>query len=521
MRYLTTETESLRATGGLDPSVEQPTSSLLPDDDAGVARGVFVSATSQVGSQVVHMALNVVSSLLVIRYLPPSTYGDFVLVMVLMTVIGLMCDFGLNKFGIREVSIDAAAETEVVGTVVVVRLVLAAVAAVLIQVLLFALGRSAEVHTAAAVASITFVAGALLSVTMAFNVRLQQHFEAFTILFGELVETSIVIWLVTHHGSLTELFAATAVGTSLAALLAIVLVRRRLSLHTHFARARVAPLLRGAVPLAAANMVGIVLIKLDIVMLAILRSSREVGLYGAAFAPIEYLAVAGLVLVTVFLPLLGRYSATDRGRFQAVYRLGTESLFVFVLPIAVIVAFLARPAVGLAYSSKYSGAVTPLRLLGLGLVVGSLCAWYATVLLAVGKQRLILRLNATMLLVAVGVQLIFVPWLGATGAALGAVLVGLLTACGGWLLVRRITEVTVNGSRVLRVAAASGVIALVAGGLHFAGVGLWAATGLGALAYVPALFVLRVAPRDLLSVLTKHTEPAVGTAAVSTQGAAS
>ncbi len=228
-------------------SREASASSLLPADDKGVARGVVVSATSQVGSMVVHMALNIVSSLVIIRYLAPPNYGDYVLVLTLMTMIGLLSDFGLNKLGIREVAVDGTGEAEVVGTVIALRLGLAMVAAVVIQLVLFALGRSAEVHTAAAIASITFAANALLSVTIAFNVRLQQHVEAFTILFGELVETSLILWVVLAGGTLTELFAATAFGTALAALIAIFLAHRRLSLRARFTpRTRRTPAARRA-----------------------------------------------------------------------------------------------------------------------------------------------------------------------------------------------------------------------------------------------------------------------------------
>ncbi len=464
---------------------------------------------------VVHMALNIVSSLVIIRYLAPPNYGDYVLVLTLMTMIGLLSDFGLSKLGIREVAVDGDGEAEVVGTVIALRLGLAMVAAIVIQLVLFALGRSAEVHTAAAIASITFAANVLLSVTIAFNVRLQQHVEAFTILFGELVETSLILWVVLAGGTLTELFAATVFGTALAALIAIFLAHRRLSLRARFTRARVAPLLRGALPLAAASMIGIVLVKLDSFMLAILRSRREVGLYGAAYAPIEYLGLAALALITVLLPLLGRYAATDKSRFLAVYRLGTEALLAFVLPIAVIVAFLAPAAVTLVYSDRYAGAATPMRLLAVGLVMMTFCAWYATVLLAVGKEQLILRYNTIMLCVGLCADVLLISLLGATGAALGTILVGAVTACWAWTLVRRFTHVSINRTRVLRVAAANGVIALIASSLLFVGVGVWIAVGIGALAYLPALMLLRVAPRDLVSVLTAHADNSVSTAGAS------
>ncbi len=257
------------------------------------------------------------------------------------------------------------------------------------------------------------------------------------------------------------------------------------------------------------------LVKLDSFMLAILRSRREVGLYGAAYAPIEYLGLAALALVTVLLPLLGRYAATDKSRFLGVYRLGTEALLAFILPIAVIVAFLAPAAVTFVYSDRYAGAATPMRLLAVGLVMMTFCAWYATVLLAVGKEQLILRYNTIMLCVGLCAHVLLISLLGATGAALGTILVGAVTACWAWTLVRRFTHVSIHRTRVLRVVAASGVIALIASSLLFVGVGVWIAVGIGALAYLPALMFLRVAPRDLVSVLTAHADNSVSAAGAS------
>ncbi|MCZ7527866.1 MAG: oligosaccharide flippase family protein [Acidimicrobiia bacterium] len=460
-----------------------------------------MSASSQVGSQVVHMLLNVVSSLVIIRYLPPSSYGDYVLVMTMMTVTGLVADFGLNKLGVRDVAAHESDEPEVVGTVIALRLGLAVVAAGVFQAVLLGLGRSAEVHTAAALASLTFVASALMSVVISFEVRLQQHIPAFTLLLGEIIETGLVLWLVRHHGSLSQLYGAAALGTGVAAAVAVVLARRRLVLRPRFDASRMAPLIRGALPLAAASLVGIVLIKLDTFVLVLLRPRREVGLYGAAYAPVEYLAVAAVVLVSVLLPLLARYHVTDRARFVAVYRLGTEALLAFVLPMAVLLAVVAGPAIDVVYSGQYRGATTPMRLLGFGLVVMSLSAWYAIVLLAVGQQHLIVRYTAAMLGVAAVVHPVLIAWLGATGAALGVLAVGLLTAAWAGRLVRRMTDARVDVSRVARVVGAGAAIGVVAVGLDVAGVGVWPAAACGALVYVPTLFLLGVAPRDLASLL--------------------
>jgi O-antigen/teichoic acid export membrane protein len=480
--------------------------SILPSDDHGVARGVVVSASSQVGVQVVHMVLNVVSSLVIIRYLPPETYGDYVLVMTMMTVIGLLADFGLNKLGVRDVAADGTGEDQVVGTIIGLRLLLAAIAAVLFQVVLSVLGRSAEVHLAAALASLTFVASAILSITISFEARLQQHISAFTLLVGELVETSLVVWLVRHDGTIAQLYGAVAIGMGAAALVAIVFYRRRIALRPRFATARVKPLIKGALPIASASLVGILLVKLDALVLVVLRPTDEVGLYGAAYAPIEYLAVAAVVLANVLLPVLSHYHVTDRGRFLAAYRLGAEALAALVVPMAVAIACLARPAVELVYSSRYEGAIVPMQLLGAALVTISFCAWFAIVLLAVGEERRIFRYNGVMLGIGLLIQPPVIAWLGVTGAAIGVATIGLLTASWAAHLVQHTTGATLRVSRLVRIAVANGVLALIILGLSHLGLDIWLAALVGAVAYLPLLLLLGVAPRDLASLLAERDE---------------
>ncbi len=310
------------------------TETAVPTDRVAVARGVTRSVVFQLVAKIAHVLLNVVSSLAIIRYLAPAAFGDYALVVSLVTLFGILCDFGIDKFGIREISLDGHTEAEVTGTVVVVRLALSIVSFILVQAALFALDRNAHVHLAAAVASGLFVIQALLTLGIAFAVRIEQQFDALSQLAGEVVETAFTLWLVASGATLVELFTAPVVGGAVAVLLTITLTRRRYRSRVRFARARIAPLLRGSFPIAMAGVVGIVLLRLDTLMLAVLYSSKEVGIYGAAYQPLQYVLIANVALVAIVLPLLSRYHATDADRFLSTYRRGTEAILAFILPVA-------------------------------------------------------------------------------------------------------------------------------------------------------------------------------------------
>jgi hypothetical protein len=61
-------------------------------------------------------------------------------------------------------------------------------------------------------------------------------------------------------------------------------------------------------------------------VLASFRPSREIGLYGSAYQPIEYAFLATAVVINVAFPLLSQSWGTDHERFVRLYRRGSEVL---------------------------------------------------------------------------------------------------------------------------------------------------------------------------------------------------
>ena len=96
----------------------------LAQDSAEVRRSVAISTGTQGCARVLNIVLNVATTLIIIRYLSPSKYGNYVLVLTVSLLIGLVADFGLAKLATREVSREHQSEDEVLGTILHARLCL-------------------------------------------------------------------------------------------------------------------------------------------------------------------------------------------------------------------------------------------------------------------------------------------------------------------------------------------------------------------------------------------------------------
>jgi O-antigen/teichoic acid export membrane protein len=454
-----------------------------------VARGVARSTVAQLGAKGLHLVLNLVSTLAIIRYLEPGAYGMYVLALSTTMLVGLFADFGLAKLAVREIALDADGEEEILGTVVGARLLLGVIAIGITQLLLVLLGAPAEVHAAAFVASLIFFGDAILAVVVVFHVRIRQEYEALIRVGAEVVETTIVLVLIARGASLMVLFAAPVLATTVGSLVAVWLARRRYGIHLRFARHRVGHLLREALPIGPALLIGVIYLKLDGLLLARFRSPEEVGLYGSAYQPIEYLFLATAVVINVMFPLLAHaHASADPARFEQLYRRCTETLVAAMLAIPAILLFTAEPMLDLAFGPSYAAAADPLRILALALVLMTVNGWQSFVLLAGGRQGVTLRYNAVALAIAAIAGVALIPGLGMVGAACAAMVTAVFVLVASTRAVSAHLDTRLDAGPLVRII---GAAAGLCGALAVADVAgaPWPTLFVVALVVYPALLV--------------------------------
>jgi O-antigen/teichoic acid export membrane protein len=464
---------------------------------------VTLSAASQLGAKVVHLLLNAVSTLAVLRYLAPDAYGTYVLVLTITTFVGVVADFGLPKLAVREMLRPGQVEGDVVGTVIVVRLGLAALGVVGVQVALALFHQSPQAHLAGLVASLGIIVEAVLGIVVTiFHTRFVQQYEAGIRVVAEAIETALVLVLIARGASLPMLFVPPLVGLLVGTVLAVALASRRFGLQPRFHAPLVRGLVREALPLGPALMIGVLYLKLDSFVVAALRPSSDLGLYGAAYQPIEYLFLGSAVFINVLYPLAtSAWSTPGRVRFLEIYRRGTELLVVLMLVVPVVVLVVADDLVHLAFGPAYAASALPLQVLGVAVVLMTVNAWQSLVLLAGGHQRVTLRYNLAALALSLVLCLVLVHAVGLVGAALAAVATGLFVLWASTRAVRRHMGATLDAGTLGRVVAVAAGATAVLWALDRAGVPWPLATISGLTAY--GLGLLRVGVlRSLKEALT-------------------
>src|SRR5579859_3550358 len=420
-----------------------------------IAHAVAFSTLAQILARGVHLALNVVASLALVRYFGPAGYGDYVFVMSFCALFGLISDFGLTKVAVRDMSRSPEETNAILGTSMLTRLGLAVLSLVLVQVVLLALGIAPNLRLAAAVASLQYASDALLSIVAVFQLRLAMQYEALVTVFGQLIDTCLILLLTAHSASLRLLVGAPVFSGFVAAGLATLLARRRFAASLGVDLSLVAGLLRQALPVGLTLLVAVAYLKIDSVLLGLLATPRDVGIYGAAYKPVEYLLLAAAIIVQPLFTLLARWYAIDPVRFEAVYRRGSELLLAYAIPVAVMIACIGEPLVRVAYSDDFAAASLPMLLLSIGVIFMVISSWQGFTLLAGGRQRVTLTYDAAGLALNAILNVVLIRWLGYMGAAIAALATSVFVAACSATATQHLIRVRLNTEVILRLVVAN------------------------------------------------------------------
>lgn len=175
--------------------------------------------------------------------------------------------------------------------------------------------------------------------------------------------------------------------------------------------------------------------RIDVLLLTMVLTSHDLGLYMVALAAAGLVKAQGLALGMVAMPEVAKQRNSNAQR-RVIVRFALYTLLLGCATAGVAVVW-ARPLVELVYGSQFSGAATPLRLLVLGGVAASLYRVIGDGLRGMGRPLIGTAAEVGSLAVGVPAILLLAPGSGVNGAAV-AVGLASVAALGVaiWALIR-------------------------------------------------------------------------------------
>jgi O-antigen/teichoic acid export membrane protein len=244
-----------------------------------------------------------------------------------------------------------------------------------------------------------------------------------------------------------------------------------------------------------------------VILVSLLESETETGLYGTAFRVFEMLIVLPGLVLGVALPLLAVAGAEDRERLSYGLQRLTEVALLSGLGLALATTALAAPGIELLYGDAFADAAPMLRIQAWALVPLFLGQSAVVALVALRRQRAIAVANVVAVAVVLVLGIALIESFGGEGAAVAGVVTELVLAAI-LVLSLRLAEPAVVPRLGFAwrpvTAAAAGAVPLV-----LLGTDGWLSAALAVAAFAVAAVVLRAVPSEVYAALGRR-DPGAG-----------
>ena len=413
------------------------TGDILDTTEAGpkVIRGSML----RIGGHVVGALVAVVATALMIRHLGVVDAGRLVTVVALTAIVIGVSDLGLTGIGLREYTVlTGSARDRFMRNLLGMRIVYPLIGTAFAVLFAVAVGYTNEMVVGTALAGfgmLLFVYHASLAVPLSAQLRL--GWVTGLQLAIQVLTAALIAALVVLDAGLVPFLAANIPAVALVLAVTAVVVRGQTPLLPAFDGAEWRRVMREILPYAAAVTVGVVYFRLVTILVSVLSTDRETGLFGASFRVLDAIALIPPLLVSTAFPVLARAARDDSARFAYAMTRLSEAMLIVGCWVALSVVIGAEFLIELIAGPDFDDSVPILRLQGPALLGSFLVATWGYGLLSLRRHRAILVCTLAALVLAAVLSVVLIETDGAEGAAVALTVTELaLAAAYGIALTR-------------------------------------------------------------------------------------
>ena len=398
---------------------------------AAFLRSLGSAAASKFGSAL----CGVVTFGFLARALGARGLGEYRTVLTLLLFAGAIFDFGLYPLTLREIAQPEVDRTRILGSAVGLRLVSMCLAIAILAVVVSVAGFDPTVCTGVWIAGGGWVLLQLHEMLKAvFQFKMAQHRSAIAEMAGVALTLLLIIGLAGSGVGAAGMLVATAIGFCLTGGLAWYYAFQLLPFRPGFDLSVWRHFIVTCVPFAVSAILLIVRLRVDLLLLSVLRPPVEVGLYDAPVKVYELLlslaSILGGLMTPAFIQDLGAERTLAR-RLNA----GIAATAIFGALSFAVLFECAQPIVTLLAGSNFTQAAAPLRIIAAAAGLAGVTSILRFAAIALNQQARMTRADLAGVGLAFVAHLILIPRFGLMGAAAGRVVGDVVTlAVAAWSL---------------------------------------------------------------------------------------
>jgi O-antigen/teichoic acid export membrane protein len=436
------------------------------------SRRAVADVAVQLGGQAVNLALGIVTTVVIVRALGATRYGQWATVIATIELIAAVGTLGLEQVAVRFATRDPEREGAWVGAATSLQLLIAVPVISVFLAVIALIAADREMLVTGLVLSVLFLTSALSMLRVVFQLHVRNHIVVAFTTANSVLWAGSVIAIGALGGGLVPFaiaFAATAIlvqGTMALVALNTIHVRWR------GARAFWPQLARIGISVGIASALTFAYGRIDqILVYELAPDSAEVGIYAAMYKILDNAGFVPIAVMTTLFPIMAGLFPAQPERLHRLVQTAIDYLTMISLGAVALTIVAAGPIVELLFGAAYGSGAAILPILIAAFVPICIGNVAGNMVIAADLQRRYISYAALGLVLNVSLNAVLIPHYGIEAAAWITFLTEVVVVSVTLATVLRRIEMRLSLRRVSLAALAAGAAALTLLGLREASAG--------------------------------------------------
>ncbi len=373
----------------------------------------------QVVGKVISTILGLLTLAIMARYLGQSGFGDYTTIINFVSFFAIIADLGLTLVTVQMISRPGVEEKKVLNNLFGLRLVSIVLFLALSPIIALFLPYSPVIKIGILVAALSFLFPALNQILIGlFQKKLRMDKAVIAETISRLVLFGGTYLAIKIESGLMGILWAAVIAAAVNFIISYLLAGKSYLLKPGFDFTLWKEVIKKSWPLAVTIVLNLLYLKTDTLILSLIKSSEEVGLYGAAYRIIDVLTTLPFMFAGIVLPIMtSSWFEDKKDYFKLVLQKSFDLMAVFSIPIIAGALVLAKPIIVLVAGPEFAGSGVILKILIFALVAIFLGCMFAHAVIAINQQKKMIAPYIFVGLSSVLLYLIFIPKFSYYGAA--------------------------------------------------------------------------------------------------------
>jgi len=380
---------------------------------------ITTNATINFGGKIIATFLGLIAVALMTRYLGTAGFGKYTTIIAFLQFFGILADLGLTLITAQMLAKYPHDQDRVISNLFTLRLFSALVFLGLAPLAVLFMPYEPIIKTGVLIAVISFFFIALNQILIGlYQKKLQMGKATIAEVSSRAFLVLAILIAVYYDTGLLGIVVATVSVAVINFLINYLFSLKIVKIRFAFDRQIFKEILKLSWPLAITITFNLIYLKADILIMSLMRSQSEVGLYGAAYRVIDVLVILPFVLAGIILPQLTKsWFDNNREQFKKLIQYSFDIMVILALPLVIGAQFAAKPLMVLVAGREFTMSGTILKILIFACGIIYLGTVFSHVIIAIEKQKQTIWVYVFAAATALIGYLIFIPRYSYFGAA--------------------------------------------------------------------------------------------------------